>query len=76
MTRQNRKHDLATRVIHAGQQPDPHTGAKMTSIYATSTYVQSGPGEHGGSEYARSQNPTRALSEIQVLCRRGTKISQ
>jgi cystathionine gamma-lyase len=52
-------HALATRAIHAGQTPDPSTGAVMTPIYATSTYVQSSPGVHQGFEYSRSHNPTR-----------------
>lgn len=53
--------DLAfgTRVIHAGQSPDPSTGAIMPPIYATSTYVQSSPGVHKGLDYGRSHNPTR-----------------
>ena len=50
---------LGTRAIHAGQFPDPSTGAIMTPIYATSTYVQSSPGVHQGFEYSRSHNPTR-----------------
>lgn len=50
---------LATKLIHAGQQPDPSTGAIMTPIYQTSTYVQNAPGDHKGYEYARTQNPTR-----------------
>lgn len=49
----------ATKFIHAGVQPDPSTGAIMTPIYQTSTYVQEGPGKHKGYEYARTQNPTR-----------------
>jgi len=53
------KHGLGTRAIHAGQSPDPTTGAVMTPIYATSTYVQRSPGEHQGFEYSRSHNPTR-----------------
>src|SRR3954454_22727868 len=48
-----------TKVIHAGQAPDPRTGAVMTPIYATSTYAQSSPGEHQGYDYARTRNPTR-----------------
>mgnify|MGYP000988144887 CR=1 FL=1 len=52
-------HGLGTRAIHAGQSPDPSTGAVMTPIYATSTYVQSSPGVHQGFEYSRSHNPTR-----------------
>jgi cystathionine gamma-lyase len=54
---------FATRSIHAGQQPDPSTGAIMTPIYATSTYVQESPGVHKGYEYSRSQNPTRMAYE-------------
>jgi cystathionine gamma-lyase len=52
-----------TRVIHAGQRPDPSTGAIMPPIYATSTYVQQSPGVHKGYEYSRSQNPTREAFE-------------
>ncbi len=52
-----------TRVIHAGQSPDPSTGAIMPPIYATSTYVQESPGVHKGYEYSRSQNPTRMAYE-------------
>jgi cystathionine beta-lyase/cystathionine gamma-synthase len=54
---------LSTKLIHAGVEPDPSTGAIMTPIYQTSTYVQSAPGVHKGYEYARSQNPTRAALE-------------
>jgi cystathionine gamma-lyase len=54
---------FATRAIHAGQQPDPSTGAIMTPIYATSTYVQESPGKHKGYDYARSINPTRLAYE-------------
>lgn len=50
---------FATRVIHAGQSPDPSTGAIMPPIYATSTYVQQSPGVHKGLDYGRSHNPTR-----------------
>ena len=53
------KLDLATRVIHAGQSPDPSTGAIMPPIYATSTFVQQSPGVHKGLDYGRSHNPTR-----------------
>ncbi|MEP6607361.1 MAG: PLP-dependent aspartate aminotransferase family protein [Burkholderiaceae bacterium] len=52
-------HDIATRVIHAGQSPDPSTGAIMPPIYATSTFVQQSPGVHKGLDYGRSHNPTR-----------------
>ncbi len=62
---QNRKNRLgfATRTIHAGQAPDPSTGAIMPPIYATSTYVQESPGKHKGYEYSRTQNPTRMAYE-------------
>jgi len=49
----------STQYIHAGAHPDPSTGAIMTPIYQTSTYVQEAPGVNKGFEYARSQNPTR-----------------
>jgi len=54
---------FATRTIHAGQHPDPSTGAVMVPIYATSTYAQESPGVHKGYEYSRSQNPTRQAFE-------------
>jgi cystathionine gamma-lyase len=57
------RHAFATRVIHAGQTPDPATGAVMTPIYATSTYAQRSPGVHQGFEYSRTQNPTRFAFE-------------
>ena len=63
------KQDFATRVIHAGQSPDPSTGAVMTPIYATSTYVQQSPGVHQGFEYSRSHNPTRFAYERCVAAR-------
>ncbi len=53
------KWDFATRAIHAGQPPDPATGAIMTPVYLTSTFVQEAPGVHQGYEYARTSNPTR-----------------
>ncbi len=56
-------HKLPTRVIHAGQSPDPSTGAIMTPIYTTSTYVQKSPGDHLGYEYSRTHNPTRKAWE-------------
>jgi cystathionine beta-lyase/cystathionine gamma-synthase len=55
--------DFATRCVHAGQHPDPTTGAVMVPIYATSTYVQDSPGVHKGYEYGRTQNPTRMAFE-------------
>lgn len=57
------KHGFATRAIHAGQSPDPTTGAVMTPIYTTSTYVQQSPGVHKGYDYGRSHNPTRFALE-------------
>ena len=63
---------IATKLIHAGAEPDPSTGAIMTPIYQTSTYVQSAPGKHKGFEYARSQNPTRqALEEAFAIIENG-----
>jgi len=58
-----KKRRLATRAIHAGQEPDPATGAIMTPIFASSTYVQRSPGAHQGWEYSRSHNPTRDAYE-------------
>ena len=62
MDKRNRK-AFATRTIHAGQSPDPTTGAVMQPIYATSTYAQESPGVHKGFEYSRSHNPTRFAYE-------------
>jgi cystathionine beta-lyase/cystathionine gamma-synthase len=62
MTRSNAL-GFSTRCVHAGQEPDPTTGAVMMPIYATSTYVQESPGVHKGYEYSRSQNPTRMAFE-------------
>src|SRR6187401_2213044 len=66
-----KSYDIATRAIHAGQAPDPSTGAIMTPIYATSTYVQESPGVHKGFEYSRSQNPTRFAYERCVAALEG-----
>jgi cystathionine gamma-lyase len=63
MSNDNPKHGFETRVIHAGQHPDPSTGAIMPPIYATSTYVQASPGVHKGYDYGRSHNPTRFAFE-------------
>lgn len=63
MTERPNRQGFATRAIHAGQEPDPTTGAIMVPIYATSTFVQESPGVHKGYEYARSQNPTRMAYE-------------
>jgi cystathionine beta-lyase len=71
---QTKNHQLGTRVIHAGQSPDPTTGAVMMPIYATSTYAQASPGEHQGYEYSRTQNPTRfayerCVADLESGCR-------
>jgi cystathionine gamma-lyase len=66
-----KKPGLGTLAIHAGQSPDPSTGAVMTPIYATSTYVQSSPGVHQGFEYSRSHNPTRFAYERCVAALEG-----
>jgi cystathionine beta-lyase/cystathionine gamma-synthase len=62
---------FSTICIHAGQQPDPSTGAIITPIFQTSTYVQTALGEHKGYEYARTQNPTRAVLEQNVAAIEG-----
>ncbi len=63
MASHDKPQGFATRAIHAGQPPDPSTGAVTTPIYATSTYVQSSPGVHQGLDYARTHNPTRFAYE-------------
>jgi len=60
-----------TKLVHAGQHPDPSTGAIMTPVYLTSTYVQRAPGEHQGYEYSRSQNPTRSALEACIAALEG-----
>ena len=62
---------FSTICIHAGQEPDPTTGAIITPIYQTSTYVQPELGRHKGYEYARTQNPTRAALEANVAAIEG-----
>ena len=62
---------FSTICIHAGQEPDPTTGAIITPIYQTSTYVQPELGHHKGYEYARTQNPTRAALEANVAAIEG-----
>jgi cystathionine gamma-lyase len=71
MANKTRQHGFGTRAIHAGQTPDPSTGAIMTPIFATSTYVQQSPGVHKGFEYSRSQNPTRFAYERCVAALEG-----
>ncbi|MEZ0391510.1 MAG: cystathionine gamma-synthase [Pseudobdellovibrionaceae bacterium] len=63
MKTENKNLGFATRAIHAGQQPDPTTGAIMTPVYLSSTYVQESPGVHKGWEYSRTHNPTRRAFE-------------
>ncbi|HEY8550764.1 MAG TPA: cystathionine gamma-synthase [Vicinamibacterales bacterium] len=62
---------FSTRCIHAGQEPDPATGAIITPIYQTSTYVQEGLGRHKGYEYARTSNPTRSALEANIAALEG-----
>mgnify|MGYP003593329614 FL=1 len=71
MSSENKNHGLGTLAIHAGQSPDPSTGAVMTPIYATSTYAQKSPGVHQGYEYSRSHNPTRFAYERCVAALEG-----
>ena len=71
MTHSAQPHGLGTRAIHAGQSPDPSTGAVMTPIFATSTYAQKSPGVHQGFEYSRSHNPTRFAYERCVAALEG-----
>jgi cystathionine beta-lyase/cystathionine gamma-synthase len=63
MANESAGHGFSTRAIHAGQPPDPATGATVVPIYATSTYTQEAPGKHKGFEYSRTGNPTRAALE-------------
>ena len=65
--------DIATRAVHAGQEPDPGTGAIMTPIFQTSTYVQAKLGEHKGFEYARTRNPTRDALERNLASLEGAR---
>ena len=64
---------FGTRAIHAGQRPDPMSGAIMTPVYLTSTYVQEGIGKHKGYEYSRTQNPTREALERNVAALEGAR---
>jgi cystathionine beta-lyase/cystathionine gamma-synthase len=69
----SREHKFETKTIHAGQHPDPSTGAIMTPIYQTSTYVQSGVGEHKGYEYSRTGNPTRTALQDNLAALEGAQ---
>src|SRR3981081_477436 len=64
---------FSTICLHAGQEPDPSTGAIITPIYQTSTYVQEALGRHKGFEYGRTQNPTRFALEQNLAAREGGK---
>ncbi len=66
-------HRFETLAIHAGQSPDPTTGAVMTPVYLTSTYAQAGPGEHKGFEYSRTRNPTRDALEACLAALEGAR---
>jgi cystathionine beta-lyase/cystathionine gamma-synthase len=66
-------HAFATRAVHAGQVPEPLSGAVMTPIYQTSTYIQEGLGRHKGYEYARTQNPTREALERNIASLEGAR---
>jgi cystathionine gamma-lyase len=69
------KHKIGTKVIHAGQSPEPITGAVMPPIFTTSTYVQPSPGQHTGFEYTRAQNPTRYALERMVAGLEGSGLT-
>ncbi|HEU4338540.1 MAG TPA: cystathionine gamma-synthase [Planctomycetota bacterium] len=66
-----KEHGFSTKAIHAGQEPDPATGAIMTPVYLTSTYVQSAPGVHKGFDYARTNHPTRLALERNIAALEG-----
>src|SRR5688572_5192487 len=65
------EHGFGTRAVHAGQEPDPSTGAIMTPVYMTSTYVQSSPGVNKGFDYSRTINPTRVALERNLAALEG-----
>jgi cystathionine gamma-synthase len=69
----DKQHGFATRAIHAGQEPEPHTGAVIVPIYQTSTFAQEAVGVHKGYEYARTHNPTRTALEIALAALDGGK---
>jgi len=71
MSKQELQQGFGTRAVHAGVEPDPTSGAIMTPIYQTSTYVQAAPGDHKGYEYARTQNPTRDALQASIAALEG-----
>jgi cystathionine gamma-lyase len=73
MNNENKKQGFGTLAIHAGQDPDPRTGAVMTPIYQTSTYAQESPGKHRGYEYSRTDNPTRTAYQACVAALENAK---
>ena len=73
MSDSRKKSGFGTTAIHAGQEPDPTTGAVMTPIYQTSTYAQASPGKHKGYEYARTDNPTRTAYQALLAALEGGK---
>ena len=74
MTHDPQELSFDTRCVHAGQEADPTTGAIMTPVYLTSTYVQAAPGEHKGFDYSRTNNPTRAALERNLASLEGGKL--
>ena len=72
----NKKMKFGTKAIHAGVHPDPSTGAIMTPIFQTTTYVQTAPGEHKGYEYARTKNPTREQLEASIAALENAKFGR
>src|SRR2546430_7904265 len=69
----NGDYEFETLAVHAGQSPDPTTGAIITPVYLTSTYVQESPGKHKGYEYSRTHNPTRKALEENLAALEGGK---
>ncbi len=69
--KQSKQMGFATKAVHAGQSPEPITGAVMQPVFFTSTYAQSSPGKHSGFEYSRSQNPTRSALEANLAALEG-----
>ena len=68
-----REPGFGTKAVHAGQEPDPSTGAVMTPVYLTSTYAQESPGVHKGYDYSRTANPTRAALEANLAALEGAR---
>ena len=75
MSQQNSKAGFNTLAVHAGVKPDPSTGAIMTPVFMSSTYVQEGIGQHKGYEYSRSSNPTRDALEAAFAALEGARMA-